>query len=265
MLSMVLGVVSVAGDSTSTLPLNVLPVTTTISYDYDYVTGVLTPGTLVATDIAFGNTLSTTTADPSPHSNGGGTFFGTARPIHFQDDEVVYTASVCSPYPSCSSSLTFGGFVITHHFNGPLSSLTTLASQYYIPAPSDCSAGSPRFSLTTSEGTNHNIFVYFGPPPSFTGCAADTWANPDSGENFATNVAGPRWDLSQLTTFNPVACPPSYTVYSVALSCAAALGLTINAIFVVIDSGWNGPATSGTGTQIVYFRSLQVNSETRFP
>src|SRR2546427_9553775 len=138
-LSMVLGVVSVAGDSTSTLPLNVLPVTTTISYDYDYVTGVLTPGTLVATDIALGNTLSTITADPSPHSNGGGTFFGTARPIHFQDDEVVYTASVCSPYPSCSSSLTFGGFVITPHFNGPLSSLTTLASQYYIPAPSDCS------------------------------------------------------------------------------------------------------------------------------
>ena len=269
-LSMVLGVVSVAGASTTSLPLNLLPLTTTISYDYDYLTGILTPGTLTATDLAFGNMIFTVVADPSPHSNGGGTFFGTARPVHFTGDEVVYTASVCTPFPGCSSSLTFGGFVVNHHFNAPLSSLTTLASQFYLPSTSggtgsDCAVGSPRFSLTTSLGANKNIFVYLGELPTGSyptgqgGCTKDTWTGENSGMNLATASAGLVWDTSQL-------CPGTQlNTYAGAVSCANGLGATINAIFVVIDGGYNGIATGGSGTQIVYFRSLQVNSATRFP
>jgi len=269
-LSMVLGVVSVAGASTTSLPLNLLPLTTTISYDYDYLTGILTPGTLTATDLAFGNMIFTVVADPSPHSNGGGTFFGTGRPVNFQGDEVVYTASVCTPFPSCSSSLTFGGFVVNHHFNAPLSSLTTIASQFYLPSTSggtgsDCAVGSPRFSLTTSLGANKNIFVYLGELPTGSyptgqgGCTKDTWTGENSGMNLATASAGLVWDTSQLCTGTQL------NTYAGAVSCADGLGATINAIFVVIDGGYNAIATGGSGTQIVYFRSLQVNSETRFP
>jgi hypothetical protein len=269
-LSMVLGVSSVAADSTTSLPLNLLPLTTTVSYDYDYVTGVLTPGTLTATDLALGNTLSTAVADPSSNSNGGGTFFGTARPVQFLGDQVVYTTSVCTSFPGCSSSLTFGGFVVSHHFNAPLSSLTTLASQFYLPSTSggtgsDCAVGSPRFVLTTSLGTDKNISVNLGELPSGSypagqgGCTKDTWAGENSGMNLATGSAGAVWDTSQL-------CPGTQlNTYTGAVSCAAGLGATINTIFVVIDGGYNGIATGASGTQIVYFRSLQVNGVTRFP
>jgi len=257
---MFLGVVSAAGDSTTSLPVN-LPLTTTISYDYDYATGILTPGTLTATDLAFGNMLFTVVADPSPHSNGGGTFFGTARPVHFMDDEVVYTSS---------SSSTFGGFVVNHNFNAPLSSLTTLASQFYLPSTSggtgsDCAVGSPRFSLTTSLGADKNIFVYLGELPTGSypagqgGCTKDTWTGENSGMNLATTSAGLVWDTSQLCSGTQL------NTYAGAVSCADGLGATINAIFVVIDGGYNAIATGGSGTQIVYFRSLQVNGETRFP
>jgi hypothetical protein len=264
------GVSAVAGHSTTSLPINLLPLTTTVSYDYNYLTGILTPGTLTATDPAFGNMLFTVIADPSSPSNGGGTFFGTAKPVQFTGDEVVYTASVCAPFPSCSSSLTFGGFVVNHHFNAPLSSLTTLASQFYLPSTSggtgsDCAVGSPRFSLTTSLGLNKNIFVYLGELPTGSypsgqgGCAKNTWAGENSGMNLATTSAGLVWDTSQLCTGTQL------NTYAGAVSCADGLGATINAIFVVIDGGYNAIATGGSGTQIVYFRSLQVNSVTRFP
>ena len=265
------GVSAVFGDSTPVnyIGANLVPITTTVSYDYDYLTGTLTPGTLTATDLAFGNMLFTAVADPSPHSNGGGTFFGTARLVHFMDDEVVYTASACTPFPSCSSSLTFGGFVVRHNFNAPLSSLTTLASQFYLPSTSggtgsDCAVGSPRFSLTTSLGANKNIFVYLGELPTGSyptgqgGCTKDTWAGENSGMNLATTSAGLVWDTSQLCTGTQL------NSYAGAVSCADGLGATINAIFVVIDGGYNTVATGGSGTQIVYFRCLQVNSETRF-
>jgi hypothetical protein len=275
-LSLVIGATSVRADSSTPLSnvANLLPITTTVSYDYDYATGALTPGTLVATELAFGNHLSTSTTDPASHSNGQGTFFGTAGPEHIcttdsvtsmtSCDTVVFTQSVCGNPPSCSN-LSFGGFVVVHNFNGPLDQLTTLATQYYMPAPSSCGAGSPRYTLTTSAGNGHSIFVYQGPLPSFLGCVSNTWANPDSGQNEAQDSAGNRWDVSQLTALNPVLCPASYTTYTVAVTCANSLGLTINAIFLVIDSGYQDQATGGTGTQTVYFRSIQVNGVTRFP
>jgi hypothetical protein len=293
-LLLVIGVTSVRADSST--PVNyvgvsITPITTLLSYNYDYLTGALTLGTATATALTLNNMFFTTTADPAtsdPKSggNGFGTFFGTARPVHFQSDEIVNTTSVCPGFPATTGppsftatclidgTLTFGGFVVVHNFNGPLDQVSVLASQYYLQNGT-CGGGSPRFTLTTTAGVNHNIFVYFGPSNSFLPCGTGSWTNPDSGVNFANDLTegGPRWDVSQLKTgstagfVSTATCDsqPFVTTYSGAVACANSLGLTIGAIFLVTDGAWQPTAGAPDGVQTVLFRSIQVNSVTRFP
>jgi hypothetical protein len=289
-LSLVIGVTSVRADPST--PVNYIstsisPITTTISYNYNYLTGALTLGTATATALTINNMFFTVTADPDPPGNGFGTFFGTGQPVHFQGDEVVSTSSFCPGWVPVTGgtgltgclamgTLTFGGFVIVHSFNAPLSAVTILATQYNFQAGS-CGGGSPRFSLTTSLGSAHNIFVYTGPiSTSFNGgCMPNIWTNPGSGINYADNAAGARWDIGQLKTAPTSAvclATPTYTIYSGAVACAASLGATIQVIFLVTDGGWSalGGApftgqTAAAGTQTALFRNIQVNSVTRFP
>lgn len=290
-LSLVVGVTSVKGDSST--PVNYIgvsfsPIITTVSYNYDFLTGAVTQGTATATALAINNVFLTVVSDPaSSHSNNGfGTFFGTARPVQFQGDEVVNTTSVCPGFPATTGppsftptclvdgTLTFGGFIVVHSFNGPLNQVTELASQYYLQKGT-CGGGSPRFTLTTSAGSNHNIFVYFGPSKSFLPCRSGAWTNPDSGVNFANDLTekGPRWDVNQLKTdpthgfVSTALCDsqPFVTTYSGAVACANSLGLTIDVIFLVTDSAWQPTAGAPNGVQTVLFRSIQVNSVTRFP
>lgn len=257
------GVSIVFGDSSTPvnyIGLSFTPIITTVSYNYDYLTGALTQGTATATALAINNAFLTIVSDPASGSNNGfGTFFGTARPVRFRGDTVVYTTSRCPGWPAttCLSdgSLTFGGFVIVHNFGGILDQVTTLATRYNIQA-GDCGGGSPRFSLTASNATQtHEIFVYIGPFPNFTGC---TTGSTQSTGNFATDSAGLRWDTSQLCsgTF--------YNSYSGAKACADSFSYTISSIFLVTDGAWSsGGATSGT--QTVLFSKIQVNGVTRFP
>lgn len=264
------GVSTAFGDSAT--PVNSVgvsfsPILTAISYNYDFLTGSITQGTATATALAINNVFLTVVSDPaSSHSNNGfGTFFGTARPVRFDGDTVVYTSSNCPGWTSIGASsgtqtclsdgsLTFGGFVIVHNFGDILDQVTTLATNYNIQA-GDCGGGSPRFSLTASNATQtHEIQVYIGPYPSFTGCPAST----QSTGNFATDSAGLRWDTSQLCsgTF--------YNTYSGAKACADGFGYTISSIFLVTDGGWSTGGAS-SGTQTVLFSSIQVNGVTRFP
>lgn len=262
------GVSAVFGDSSTPvnyISANFTPITTTVSYNYDFVTGALIPGTATATALAINNIFLTVISDPTPPDpSNGATFFGTAKPEHFCDssgcDTVVYTQSFCSPWPdACLSpggTFTFGGFVTRNARGLTLDQLTTLASQYNVQA-GNCGVGSPRFTLAMSNGAN--IFVYFGLLPSFQSCAVSTWSNPDSGMNFASDSAGFRWDSSQVCSGTQV------TNYSGATACADANGLTISSIFLVIDGSWSSTAGAPGGTQTVLFRNIQINTTTRFP
>jgi hypothetical protein len=71
-----------------------------------------------------------------------------------------------------------------------------LSTDYKFTAGS-CTGGSPRFQvnvLDPNTNTVKNIFVYIGPPPSYTGCPPNVWTN--TGNLLApTNLI----DTSQLT------------------------------------------------------------------
>jgi len=80
------GISAVFGDSS--IPVNYTgadftPVSTTVSYNYDFVTGALIPGTATATALVINNALLTVISDPTPPDPANGaTFFGTAKPEH---------------------------------------------------------------------------------------------------------------------------------------------------------------------------------------
>ncbi len=270
------GISAVFGDSS--IPVNYTgadftPVSTTVSYNYDFVTGALIPGTATATALVINNAFLTVISDPTPPDPANGaTFFGTAKPEHFCDssgicDTVVYEQSVCpTPTPPATScfaagTFTFGGFVTRNVKGDTLDQLTYLASQYYIQYGCD-GGGSPRFQIDMSNGKN--IFVYFGTYPAFADCVpSNTWqpACPTTQcatPNMASDSAGLRWDSTQIGG-------PFYGTYSEAVTLANAQGLTISSVSVITDGGWsNGNAGTANG-QTFLFQNIQVNGVTRFP
>jgi hypothetical protein len=279
-LSLIIGVTSARGDSSypvNYFGTNLTPVTTTLSYNYDFLTGALVPGTATATALAINNVFLTRVSDPAPpDSRNGATFFGTAEPVHFCDssgicDTVVYQQSVCpvyppsppGPQPTCFSqgTFTFGGFVTRNVKGDTLDQLTYLASQYYIQYGCD-GGGSPRFQIDMSNG--NNIFVYFGTYPSFADCLpSNTWqpACPSTQcptPNMASDSAGLRWDSTQIGG-------PFYGTYSTAVTLANAQGLTISSVSVITDGGWSTGNAGTSNGQTFYFQSIQVNGVTRFP
>jgi hypothetical protein len=85
-----------------------------------------------------------------------------------------------------------------------LDQLTNLQTDYYVDdgnTGSNCfGGGPPRFSILVSNGSETGslpeIHVYLGTPPNFADCPAkNTWFPTG---NFATDIAGLRWDTSQL-------------------------------------------------------------------
>src|SRR2546429_595539 len=163
MLTAISGVSTIFGDSSTPanyISINFSPIITTVSYNYNFLTGKLTQGTATATALVINNAFLTLVSDSkSDPNNGFGTFFGTARPVRFDHDTVVYTTSHCPGWPAftCLSdgTLTFGGFVMVHHFGGVLDQLTTLATQYNIQA-GDCGGWSPTGGA--SSGTQTVLF-----------------------------------------------------------------------------------------------------------
>jgi hypothetical protein len=252
--------------------INFSPITTSVSYNYDWSTETLTLGTAAGSVDSTQNALENSVSDPTPPDpNGYGTFIGTARPVQSPTGggAVLYEQSVCGTgYPSCFSDGTFSyGNMVMYPLRGAtLDQLTNLQTDYYVDngaALSNCfGGGSPRFDIVVSNGTETGslpeIHVYLGNNPNFDDCPAkNLWT---STGNFATDIAGLRWDTSQV-------CPGTfYNTYSGAVTCANALGYKINAILVSTDGGWvlANAAPSGNG-QTFLFRNIQVNQVTRFP
>ncbi|HWC72749.1 MAG TPA: hypothetical protein VG454_02355 [Gemmatimonadales bacterium] len=249
------------GDGSSTpvdyLGVNFGPIVSTTSYNYDWETGELTEGTATGSVSSTTNALEARIVDPSPPDpNGFGTFIGTAHPTRFDGETVVYTQSSCPSWPlfTClaDGTFTFGYMVMYNLRNKPLDDLTYLATMYNIQS-GDCGGGSPRFGVVMSSG--QEIHVYIGEPPAFTGCVTNSW---QATGNFATDLAGLRWDTSQI-------CPGTfYNTYSGAIACADAAGLVINSIWVGVDGAWSSGGAPD-GNQTVLFKEIQVNNVTRFP
>lgn len=136
----------------------------------------------------------------------------------------------------------------------PFSSLATLSSSYNV-TDDDCGAGSPRFQVRIDENNNGiddasdgNIFVYMGPSPSFTNCAAG-WQS--TGNLIGNNDAG-RWSSEQITG------GVNSGTYAQALAAAGALNiLDIN---IVVDSGWNSDAANGDSEQTNLIDNVTINN-----
>jgi len=249
--------------------INFSPITTSVSYNYDWSTGTMTLGTATASVYSTQNVLESSFSDPTPPDpNGFGTFFGTARPVQSPTGggAVLYEQSVCGTgYPTCFSdgTFTFGGMVMYTLRGDTLDQLTNLQTDYFADggaSGSNCfGGGSPRFSISVSNSTGtHNIHVYLGTPPAFADCPSKTsWS---SSGNLATDGAGTRWDTTQIPT-----CPVFYNTYSAAVTCADAAGYTINEVFLVTDGGWFGTNAGNSTGQTFLFRNIGVNQVTRFP
>src|SRR5690348_8925292 len=134
----------------------------------------------------------------------------------------------------------FGGIDFDVPAGMTFSQLTNLSTDYMFTAAS-CGGGSPRFQINI-DGVN--AFVYIGPPPNYTGCPANVWAN-------TGNLATPASfiDTSQL---------PGGTFYDTFASAAAKYGSdVITGIQLVADGSWFFNAT-----QTVVVDNVMINNTT---
>jgi len=130
-----------------------------------------------------------------------------------------------------NNSFTFGGVDFDIPAGTTFADFTTLATDYMF-AQGSCGAGAPRFQINIAGCTpsptitDPNIFVYIGPPPNYTGCPPNVWAN--TGDLLED---GNLIDTSQLVGGS------QYEPYSAAViqfgSCM------VTGVQLVVDSSWN--------------------------
>jgi hypothetical protein len=124
--------------------------------------------------------------------------------------------------------------------------LKTLSAQFN-PTVGGCGGGSPRFSIELASG--RNVFVYFGPSPSFTGCTLNSWQS--TGNLIGNNDTG-RYDTSQVQGGTQV------STYAAALALIGSQQVT--KIDLVVDAGWFFKPQ----VQTVLVRDVQINNQTFF-
>lgn len=170
----------------------------------------------------------------------GYSLFGSASYVSpgFNSNRAVKLVADANATPPVFSGIKFG---VPEDLT--INDLNELSTEYDFTA-SSCGNGSPRFGIQLAGYPNKTIFVYIGPPPNYTGCAAG-WTNTG---NLLT--PGSLVDDSQLPggTF--------YDTWSAAQS--RYTGQTITDIFLVSD---NGPSTTGLGSQTVLIDDTDVNGK----
>src|SRR2546423_1597092 len=72
-----------------------------------------------------------------------------------------------------SIGTSFGGVDFDTPTGMTVSQLNNLSTDYMFTSGS-CGGGAPRFQVNVD---GRNVFVYIGPPPHYTGCAAGGWAH----------------------------------------------------------------------------------------
>jgi hypothetical protein len=138
------------------------------------------------------------------------------------DDHALDLTSNCGPEtynPTCYNDATFTYSGVQFVPNKPLalSSVTVLSADYNVGG-GDCGGGSPRFTIYLSGGPN--LWGYFGPYPSFTGCYLG-WLNTG---NLTTDTAI-RWFVGNA----------SYTWATLEATYGSSL---VTEIDIQVDGGW---------------------------
>jgi hypothetical protein len=125
--------------------------------------------------------------------------------------------------------------------------LTALSSDYNV-TDDDCGGGSPRFGIGLSNDadpdTDGYVPVYFGPTPSFSGCA--------SGWQTTGNFIGSTDARFDLTQFGG----PFYGTYADALALVGSAEITD--LLLVVDGGWS----QSDQEQTVQFDNVKINTTT---
>ena len=139
----------------------------------------------------------------------------------------------------------YGGIDFETAAGMTLNQLQNLSTDYMFTAGS-CGGGSPRFQLNVNtSGGVKNIFVYIGPPPNYTGCAANIWLNTG--------------DLLESALFVDTSQLPGGTFYDTwALALAKYGTQALMGIQLVADGGW---AVVG-GIQTVQVDNVMINATT---
>jgi hypothetical protein len=125
-----------------------------------------------------------------------------------------------------------------------LAQVTQLAAEYNV-TNDDCAGGSPRFVI--NYGPNQNMVVYFGPAPTFTGCAQDTWL---STGNLVGTADACRVDTSQLS--------PGTQCSTWAAAVALVGTQPILSISIVVDGSW----ALADKEQTILVRNVKLNDKT---
>ncbi len=142
-----------------------------------------------------------------------------------------------------ASGVSFTGTGVT-----TFSSITTLSTEFDV-TDDDCKAGSPRFQVRVQTPAGEkNVFVYLGPPPSFTGCSPNVWIA--SGNLIGSTDA--RYDTSQVQPGTQV------STYAQALALVGAYQVT--GISLVVDSSF----AFTDKEQTVRIRNVRINASTFF-
>ncbi len=141
------------------------------------------------------------------------------------------------------SGASFSGTGVT-----TFASITTLSTEFDV-TDDDCAGGSPRFQVRVQTPSGEkNVFVYLGPPPSFTGCSQNVWI---ASGNLIGSTDG-RFDTSQVQGGTQV------STYAQALALVGSYQVT--GISLVVDSGW----AFADKEQTVDARNVKVNTSTFF-
>lgn len=175
--------------------------------------------------------MATAVAAPAYAANGF-TLFGTAT---LQGNQV----QLVSDFSDTSTATDFGGINFSVPSGTTLATLTTLSAQFNV-TNDDCGGGSPRFQINIG---GKNVFVYFGPTPSFSGCP--------TGWTSTGNLIGSTDSRFDLTQFGG----PFYGTYADALALVGAQPIT--GIQLVVDGGWSQPDKE----QTVLVRKVTINDQ----
>lgn len=138
----------------------------------------------------------------------------------------------------------YGGVSLSSTTVTTLADLSNLATDYKFTENS-CGGGGPRFQVRVTNGVSTgNIFVYVGPPPSYTSCPTNVWTGSGNLVTPASLV-----DTGQLSggTF--------YDTYAAALTKYGSYAVV--KISLVTDGEWAFPS----GNQTVLVDNIQVNAD----
>lgn len=163
--------------------------------------------------------------------------------------------SVCpTGFPTClgDGTLTFSGVNFQPSASLTFSGIATLSADFNVGA-TDCGGGSPRFQInidTDGDGiSNGNVFVHFGPSPSFSGCFFG-WQT--TGNLIGNNDAG-RYDATQFATLGG-----QLGTYAQAVPVLG--NFPVVGIQLVVDSGWFFPARKSQAIQV---DNIRINNDVR--